>query len=252
MIKDLVKIIGIISFFTAIGYALTYPYEVKFNGTDDIVLIEDYSNYNSLDQIINHPKLQNSILYITVWEPLKNVPVWFGRKDYEKRIEELTLKLAEKNEKDLQQRKKDSAQLNHLTNGKTTLVKDIIKFENYVSGLNSLYDNYNDKNVKIVFVDYPNTDSNRKADDIRKWKKTIQQYQIKGYHFLASPKLITDIREHIKAKDAKLFFPYRILVNTGEQYINYNAPAVILEQETLYKNLDILLNKENYDDTLSR
>ncbi len=40
MKKDILKIAGIIAFFSLLGYALTYPYEVKIDDKD-MVLIED-------------------------------------------------------------------------------------------------------------------------------------------------------------------------------------------------------------------
>ncbi len=65
MKKDIIKIVGIIAFFSLLGYALTYPYEVKLDNKD-MVLIEDMhgKEFKTLKDIINYPELKGKSLYI--------------------------------------------------------------------------------------------------------------------------------------------------------------------------------------------
>lgn len=237
MKKDIIKIIVIIIFFYAVGYAITYPYEVSYEGSSDIVLIEDGKNYETLGDVIQHPKLQNSLLYIMIWEPLEDLPIWFEKKDYDKKIEQLKLKIAHSNTTT----HRDSSNLEQLIKGKITFTKGFVDFEDYLIGLNKLQNNYTNKDVKIVFIDHPDTESNRIEDDIRKWKSVIKKHQIKGYHFLASKQLLDNLIQQLKVEDKKLYFPYRLLTNSSGEVIDYSAPAVFLEQKILYKKIDSLL-----------
>ncbi len=65
MKKDILKIVGIIAFFSLLGYVITYPYEVKLDNKD-MVLIEDMhgKKFNTLEDIINYPELKGKNLYI--------------------------------------------------------------------------------------------------------------------------------------------------------------------------------------------
>ncbi|MBS9767945.1 MAG: hypothetical protein KGV44_10465 [Flavobacteriaceae bacterium] len=69
MKKDILKIAGIIAFFSLLGYALTYPYEVKLDNKD-MVLIEDMhgKKFNTLEDIINFPELKGKNLCIVTTE----------------------------------------------------------------------------------------------------------------------------------------------------------------------------------------
>ena len=69
MIKTILQILGIASFFIALGYVLTYPYELSYKGDHKVLLIEESYEFSSLDEIINRAEFENKTLYITNWEP---------------------------------------------------------------------------------------------------------------------------------------------------------------------------------------
>ncbi len=63
MTKDILKIAGIVAVFVLLGYVLTYPYEVKLDNKD-MLLMSDKEQYKKLEDIINAPNLKGKTLYI--------------------------------------------------------------------------------------------------------------------------------------------------------------------------------------------
>jgi len=63
------KIVGVIVLFIGLGYAITYPYELSYSGSDDIILIEDSYSFSTISDIINRKEFKNKVLYIDVSEP---------------------------------------------------------------------------------------------------------------------------------------------------------------------------------------
>ncbi len=64
MIKDILKITGIVAVFVLVGYLLTYPYEVELPQDEDMVLNGNILENQSLEEIIKQLDFKNSILYI--------------------------------------------------------------------------------------------------------------------------------------------------------------------------------------------
>ncbi len=82
--KTILKIVAIIAFFTATAYALTYPYELAYKGTEDIILIEESYEYTSLEQAINRPKFNGKVLFIRigyVFESERVIPNYTGKNE---------------------------------------------------------------------------------------------------------------------------------------------------------------------------
>lgn len=67
--KPIFKILGIVLFFLAIGYGLTYPYELAYSGSEDIKIIADSYEFSSLKEIIEREEFKNKVLYIDLSEP---------------------------------------------------------------------------------------------------------------------------------------------------------------------------------------
>lgn len=217
--KYLIKSLAIVLFFTLAGYALTYPYNLSYEGEKDIFLIETSKEACSIKDILNRPEFKNKVLFVRVGVPLES---------------EILIP------------KFDDAQTNKIIihkNGK----KQIIHSKNQpyyfqLQRLSELKEHYNNKEVALVFIDFPNVDSNLQEDNLRKWKATIKKYKIKGYHILINLKVYTKVMRALeKEKGISGNVHCNFLVNKKGEIINGNAPSPTFNLEKLYTKIDSLL-----------
>ncbi len=219
--KKIFQILGIIIFFSLIGFALTYPYELAYKGTEDIKLIEESYEYTSLEQVTNRPEFKGKVLFIRVggrFESERVIPDYVGK-------EENKIIIGNDGEK-------------YIIHSKSSP-------NNYqLNALSEMRNHYKGKEVEMIYLIFPYGETNQKEDNLRIWKSLIKKYPTKGYHLIISKKLYRKIRgSRDIVKNGNYFFPYNLITNKYGSIIEYDAPSPIFEKEKLYVELDSILKQ---------
>lgn len=225
--KIILKILGIVAFFSLVGYVLTYPYELSYKGSDEIKLIEESYEYTSLEQVINRPEFKDKVLYIKVWEPFRQEYLPYTKKEltaFKTKIDSLKGFSSKENK----------AKIKSLRNRE---IKDVISFSHQYKLFSELTNKYKNKDIAFISLANPDSDMETKNDDFRKWKMAIKKYQIKGNHFIMNPELCKKIRAQISEITNNRFLPFHIIVDKEGQIVNFNAPMV-QNKEMLYMELE--------------
>ncbi len=217
--KIIFKISGIILFFILVGYILTYPYEMSYKGTDEITLLEDSYESTSLEEIINRSEFIGKTLFIHIREPLER--------------EWLTPKYI----------RNDTNKVTTINNEKRIIRSKSKPYKYQLKKLSELNNRYKNKDFKLVFLSDSDSDTEKKEDDIRKWKAIIKKYEIAGTHLIMSPELHKKMRAKVKSITGKRFFPHNLIVNKNGEIVNNNAPSPSFFQKKLYAELDSLLKQ---------
>jgi hypothetical protein len=240
--KIVLKIVGIIIFFSISAYTLTYPYELSYKGTKDIKLIEESYEYTSLEQIINRSEFKDKVLYIRVWEPLEREICNYSLKEQKKQRDSI-IKLIENDTLDKDITTPERIRNNLFLSGKMGIVKDVISFEEELKYLSEMQEDYQSKNIAFVFLTRPVSEFKTKQNDLRKWKAAIKKHKIKGNHFIMSPKLESKLISKIKAIKGNnmVVFPHNFIVDKYKNIVNKNAASPSFEKEILYSELDSIL-----------
>ncbi|MDO5969287.1 hypothetical protein Q4Q35_05655 [Flavivirga aquimarina] len=215
----LLKILGIVLSFTLIGYALTYPYELSYTGEDGVILIEDPKEFTSIEQVIHRPEFKNKVLYVRIGEPLEAEIL---RPNYnDNKANKIIVR----------------------DNGEKQIIHS--KSQPYyfqLQRLSELKEHYSNQEVVLVFIDFPDSDTNTQEDDIRKWKAIIKKYKVKGCHVMMNSKAYLKMRHDIeKEKGIPSYLHYNLLVSKNGKIVNDNAPSPSFNKEKLYREIDSLL-----------
>lgn len=241
--NNILKIIGIIIFFSVLGYAITYPYKIGYNGGVDSILVEDIERFKTLEDVINYPDLKNSVLYVLVWNPSEDRISIFSNKKEVLAIQNKKLAKIKEDENYQNYSKEYIERLKNIILENKYNVKEIIDIDNYISSIKKLQKKYENENFKIVFIEYPRNESYRKEDFVSKWKYFFEKHELKGYHFFASKQLIQNIKDVVNEKDESLLMPFRLLIDESGTIRNYNALSGVSNHEQLYQSVDSLLIK---------
>ena len=241
--NNILKIIGIIIFFSVLGYAITYPYKIEYNGDVDIVLIDDVESFKTLENVINYPDLKNSVLYVLVWNPSEDRISIFSNKKEVLAIQNEKLTKIKEDENYQNYSKERIKKLQELIISNKYHVKQIVNIDNYIVSLEKLQKKYKNENFKVVFIEYPGNQSYKNGDLTEKWKFYIKKHKLKGYHFLASEQLIQNIKNIVNQRDESLLMPFRLLTDNFGIIRNYNTLSGVSNSEQLYQNIDSLLIK---------
>ncbi|MDN5204624.1 hypothetical protein QQ008_24745 [Fulvivirgaceae bacterium BMA10] len=70
--KITLKILGIAAFFIAIGYVLTYPFELSYSGTNTVKILVESEHFSDLDDLIKRKEFNGKVLYISIAEPFES------------------------------------------------------------------------------------------------------------------------------------------------------------------------------------
>lgn len=184
-------------------------------------MIEDYSDYTILEQVIHRPEFRNKILYVRIGEPLESerlIPNYKGGK-----ANKITIRDNEKK------------QIIHSKNQPYYFqVQQLFKFKEH----------YENKDVALVFIDLPDSDTDTQEDDLRKWKAIIKKYKVRGYHVMMNTKAYLKMRNDIEIETGiSPYYHYNLIVNKKGEIVNNNAPSPRFEKEKLYAELDSLLTQ---------
>jgi hypothetical protein len=217
--KITLKIIGIVAFFSLVAYTLTYPYELTYKGTEDIILIEESYKYTSLEQVINRPEFKDKVLFIHIGEPLETellIPNYTGN---------------------------NANKVTTVNNEKRIIYSKSKPYGYQLKKLSELNNRYKDKDFKLIFLSNSDSHTEKKYDDIRKWKTIIKKYEIEGTHLIMNEELHTKMRAKAKNITGKRFFPLNIIVNKKGEIINNNGTSPTFFQEKLFVELDSILKQ---------
>lgn len=228
--KVILKIASISLFFFIIGYILTYPYELLYGGDDNIKLIEESYECKSLEELLDRKEFRGKVLYVKIWEPFEHEVKSYTEEEfvqYRKKLDSL------KSDPDSPEYKKTSL----ILNGR--IVKSY-KIENQVDNLLKVSSRYIGKDVEFIYVTYPDSDTKKKRDDMRKWKTAMKKFKIKGYHLIMNHKLFTQIRDQYRERNEHRYLPYQILCNKRGEIVNLEA-AWPQNQKLLISQIDKLL-----------
>ncbi|MDW7692995.1 hypothetical protein R9C00_10305 [Flammeovirgaceae bacterium SG7u.111] len=218
--KSIFQILGIALFFFLIGYFLTYPYELSYQGNETIILLEDSYECASMEELVNRKEFDGKVLYIRIWEPFDNEIKPYNSKElaafhskYELDPDESILLRAQ---------------------GR---VVRTVPLEKQLAAFDSVYQKYKNQPAAIVYITMPDNDFPNREDDFRKWKIAIKKYEIQGYHLVTNPELNKSIRRDSTIEGP---LPFHLLVDKEGQIVNYQAPW---PQDTslLYPAINILL-----------
>jgi len=218
--KRTIQIISIILFFSVMGYALTYPYELSYHGDDEIIIIEESYEFKSLEEVINRPEFKNKVLYIRLGTPLESeilIPDYYG--DAENKV-------------------------SIGRDGNKRIIHSKSKPNEYqLRTLAEMKSHYKNAELEMLFLSFSDSKSNQKNDEFRKWKAIVKKNKIKGYHLIMSTKFYKEMRDRPKPKKRKTIFPYNLIVNKQGVVVNSNAPSPSFDKERLYAELDSILKQ---------
>jgi hypothetical protein len=224
MKKNILKIISIVTFFSAMAFALTYPYELSYNGTEDVRLIEESHEYTSLEQVINRPEFKGEVLFIRVGYVFESERIIPNNSKFEN--------------------------THSFSEDGTPYIVHSVK-DPYVYQINTLCEmneKYKDK-VKMIYLSLPPyyKSSQSNQDGLRKWKAFIKRYPVKGYHLRMSNELRKKLRDLKVSNNDKYIFPYNLIIDKKGKIIDTIAPSPIFEKQKLYRKLDSILNSKSDD-----
>ncbi len=230
MTKNILQISGIILFFFLIGYALTFPYELSYQGNDKIVLLEDSYEKTSLEELINRKEFKGKALYIKIWEPFDTEVKPYTDKE---------LKMF-KSQLDSLKDNPDSDDYKRLSMKLKGRMVQAVSTEEQFNALKIVSNKYKKSDVGFIYITDPDNDSPDKKDDLRKWKMAVKEYKMAGYHLFMNPKLVEQVRQTVNEITNNRFFPFYLLADKQGNIVNYKAPW---PQDTtlLYSQIDSLL-----------
>jgi len=230
MTRNILQILSIILFFFLIGYVLTFPYELSYQGNDEIVLLEDSYEKTSLEELINRKEFKGKALYIKIWEPFDTEFKPYTDKELK----------TFKNQLDSLKDNPDSDEYKRLSMKLKGRMVQRVSTEEQLYALKIVSNKYKNSNVAFVYITDPDNDSSDKKDDFRKWKMAVKEYKIAGYHLIMNPKLVEQVRQTVNEFTNNQFFPFYLLADKQGNVANYQASW---PQDTtlLYSQIDSLL-----------
>lgn len=230
MIKNILQILGIALFFFLIGYVLTYPYELSYNGSETVVLLDDSYEKTSLEELINRKEFEGKVLYIRVWEPFDTEARPYTdieQESFQKQLDSL-------------KGNTDSNEYRHLSMKVKGRLLQRISIEEQLDALEIISSKYQNSNVAFVYITDPDNDFISKKDDLRKWKMAVKKYETSGYHLIMNPSLAKQIRQHFNEITNSGVLPKYLLVDK-QGNINYRTPWP-LDTTLLYPQINQLLH----------
>ncbi len=117
---------------------------------------------------------------------------------------------------------------------------------NTAQRLNELKEKY--PNVEFVYVYYSDVRSKRDIDHIRKWKKTLNKCDAKGFHLLGSYALMENHWEHDK-RENKRYLPFAIFTSASGE-IDAAPETYTEDEDAALRKLDSLLLNIKKNDTI--
>lgn len=213
MIKNILQILGIALFFFLIGYVLTYPYELSYNGSKSVVLLEDSYEKTSLEELVNRKEFEGKVLYVRIWEPFDTEVRPYTdieRESFQRQLDSL----------------KDDTTSNeyfHLSMKVKGRFLQSVSIKEQLYALETISCKYKNRNVAFVYITDPNNDFISRKDDLRKWKMAVKKYETPGYHLIMNPSLAKQIRQHFKERTNCGILPKYILVDK-QGNVNYSTP----------------------------
>jgi hypothetical protein len=229
--KNILQIAGISLFFFLIGFFLTYPYELSYNGNEKVVLLEDSYDDTSLEALINKKEFHGKVLYIRIWEPF----------DPESRsYTEEERKVFQKQLEDLKDDSTSAAYQSLLWKVEGRTVKSL-SVQKQLDAIESVAQKFDNKEVAFVFITDPDSNFKSRKDDLRKWKKAVKKFQTPGYHLILNPQMAKYLRQHFNKTRGRGVLPHYLLADKRRKVIEHQVPW---PQDTalLYSRINQLLS----------
>lgn len=214
MTKTIVQIFGIILFFFLIGYILTYPYELSYQGSDTVVLLEDSYEKTSLNELISRDEFKGKVLYIRIWEPFDTEIKPYSDKELE----------TFRNQLDSLKDNTDSDEYKLLSMKLEGRIFQSVSIEYQLSAIEMLAQKYKNEDIAFVYIANPDNNSQSRKDDFREWKMAVKRYKTPGYHMVLNPKLGKQVRMHFKETMKNAYLPFYLLADKQGNITDYQAP----------------------------
>jgi hypothetical protein len=231
MMKKILQILSIALFFFLIGYALTYPYELSYHGSETVILLEDSYEKTSLEALIDREEFKGKVLYIRIWQPF-----WTEYKSY-------TMNELETMQSRLDSLKNDTTSEDYKTlstevQGRTLQYSSI---EEQLIALDTISQKYKNSDIAFIYIADPYNSYPSRKDYLRKWKMAVKQHESPGYHLIMNPELANQVRQRIDSTYNGCY-PRYLLANKQGKIINYEA-AWPQDTVLLYPQINHLLAK---------
>lgn len=230
IIKNIFQILGIVLFFFLIGYVLTYPYELSYQGNESVTLFEESYQKTSLEEILGIKELKGKILYVRIWEP------------FDTEVRPYTELERDSFRRQLQVLKNDSTSKEYRTLSaklESNRLKRIFIEEQH-KAIESIRNKFKDKDVAFVFIADPDNDFTGSKDDFRKWKTAVKKHKIPGYHLIMNRNLAKHTRQYFQEIPKTRFLPKYFLVDKEGEFYSASYPEdttkVFLQINELLQN----------------
>lgn len=214
MLRNIIQLLGIALFFILIGYVLTYPYELKYRGSDKVIIFEDSYDATSLDELTNRKEFNGKVLYIKIYEPFDTEIKPYSVKELE----------AFKNQLDALKETPESEEYKLLAMKMEGQFVKTVSLEEQINALAILSEKYKNTNLALVCIADSDNDSQSKSDDLRKWKMALKKHKISGYHLIMNRKLVDKVRQKLIETTNNAYLPFYLIADKQGTIINYQAP----------------------------